>query len=1121
MRPGDSLFLSDLPTPRQEQFRLRRLQVHNWGTFSGLHDIPIAERGFLFVGRSGSGKSTLLDALAALLVPPMWVDFNAAAREAARSGRDRSLASYVRGAWADRSDEESGEVATQYLRRGATWSALVAEYRNDLGRCVSLVRVFWLAGNSSAAADVRKHYMIAEREFDLGRELDGFDLDLRRLKHRLTDVHHHDSFNAYSERFRQLLGIEHEAALRLLHKTQSAKNLGDLNAFLRDFMLERPKTFQVADRLVAEFAELDAAHQAVVTARKQIETLQPARTAFEQRQTMLEQASGLEALIQGIDGFREKCRLRLLDEALNKLETEDQGLAGREQTRRDAVSTLDRELQQLHDQYRAQGGGRIQELEREREELKRERDDRMRRREEAERGCRQLGWTLAQGPEAFAEQTAEARTLLDAGRQRREERDDQLKTLGVQENDLGQELRRLKAEVDALERSPSNISAPMQALRRRLADAVGMDEGAFPFAAELMQVRPDEAQWQGAIERLLHGFARSLLVDERHYSQVARWVNETHLHGKLVYFRVPRLDMPARAPTPGSVAGKLEIKDHPHAAWLRDELQRRFDYQCVASVEQLRQRERAVTEQGQIRHGGGRHEKDDRTAINDRKHWVLGFDNRDKLALFRSEAREVGARLADIQTQVRALHEQRENDFAQSRAAQSLANLAWRDIDVATLLQRIDAIDAQIEALRRGSATLQELGAKIDELGARLDHAKTALADTVADRKQLDRRRDELAHAHQQCRERLQGPHISESQEAGLKARLQTLSTLTLANIEGHFRRIERDLAEQLKQFEAQAAERAHQVTTAFAAFMRLWPEDSGDLQADLEASDDFFARLRRLEQDGLPAHESRFFDLLRSQSHQNLLALQTHISHAHKSIRSRMEDVNASLEQVSFNPDSILQIRVEDLRLADVVEFRKLLAQVLSHQQTEDRALAEEQFGIMRGLVARLTSQDGEDRRWRDQVLDVRRHVEFIGEELEAGSRRQLEVYRSGAGKSGGQRQKLATTCLAAALRYQLGGADGGLPQYAAIVLDEAFDKADNEFTAMAMSIFENFGFQMVVATPLKSVMTLEPFIGGACFVEINGRHDSGVLMIEYNEQSRRLALPERNRADADVANT
>jgi len=68
-------------------------------------------------------------------------------------------------------------------------------------------------------------------------------------------------------------------------------------------------------------------------------------------------------------------------------------------------------------------------------------------------------------------------------------------------------------------------------------------------------------------------------------------------------------------------------------------------------------------------------------------------------------------------------------------------------------------------------------------------------------------------------------------------------------------------------------------------------------------------------------------------------------------------------------------------------------------------------------------------------------------------------------------------------------------------------------------MNIFDNFGFQMVVATPLKSVMTLEPFIGGACFVEISGRHDSGVLLIEYDDEGKRLKLPERARVGGEAA--
>ena len=98
--PNRVLF-GELPAPADEQFRMRTLQVWNWGTFSRLHTIDIAEDGILLLGPSGAGKSTLLDAISAMIVPPTKVHFNAAAEEGERGGRDRTLMSYVRGAWAD------------------------------------------------------------------------------------------------------------------------------------------------------------------------------------------------------------------------------------------------------------------------------------------------------------------------------------------------------------------------------------------------------------------------------------------------------------------------------------------------------------------------------------------------------------------------------------------------------------------------------------------------------------------------------------------------------------------------------------------------------------------------------------------------------------------------------------------------------------------------------------------------------------------------------------------------------------------------------------------------------------------------------------------------------------
>lgn len=105
--------------------------------------------------------------------------------------------------------------------------------------------------------------------------------------------------------------------------------------------------------------------------------------------------------------------------------------------------------------------------------------------------------------------------------------------------------------------------------------------------------------------------------------------------------------------------------------------------------------------------------------------------------------------------------------------------------------------------------------------------------------------------------------------------------------------------------------------------------------------------------------------------------------------------------------------------------------------------------------------------------------------------------------------RQKLTTTCLAAALRYQLAGEEGVWPSYSTVVMDEAFDRADNDFTAMVMNIFRSFGFQVVAATPVKNVMALEPFIGGGSFVSIRDRKFSEVLAITYIDETGRLDLP------------
>ena len=75
------------------------------------------------------------------------------------------------------------------------------------------------------------------------------------------------------------------------------------------------------------------------------------------------------------------------------------------------------------------------------------------------------------------------------------------------------------------------------------------------------------------------------------------------------HFRVRerRLQTPAET-HPESLLRKLQIKpDTPFYDWLEQELARRFDYACCASLEQFRREDKAVTRAGgEVRPGAPR-----------------------------------------------------------------------------------------------------------------------------------------------------------------------------------------------------------------------------------------------------------------------------------------------------------------------------------------------------------------------------------------------------------------------------------------------------------------------------------------------------------------------------------
>ena len=266
--------------------------------------------------------------------------------------------------------------------------------------------------------------------------------------------------------------------------------------------------------------------------------------------------------------------------------------------------------------------------------------------------------------------------------------DEQLEASIAARSDLRRAGDETRAELASLAVRQNNLPAAQVEVRTQLCAELGMTESELPFAGELLDVAEEFSAWRGAAERVLRGFALSLLVPQQHYDRVSRWVNEHRLTyrrsdgrmagSRLVYERVPARRVPLQPRNAGRMlllADTIDIADGPFRDYLRDELVRRADFTCVDTIEQFRDEHRAVTRQGQVR-AGDRHEKDDRSRVDDPRSWVLGWINERKITALTAHLVELQGQFDRANAEHSRLRDQRDRVAARLSALDGLASSA-------------------------------------------------------------------------------------------------------------------------------------------------------------------------------------------------------------------------------------------------------------------------------------------------------------------------------------------------------------------------------------------------------------------------------------------------------------
>lgn len=1103
-------------------FRLDRFEVLNWGTFDQrVWRIATDGENALLTGDIGSGKSTLVDALTTLLVPAHRIVFNKAA---GAETRERSLASYVRGHYKSEKDDERLAAKAVALRGLDSYSVILACFRNEhYNETVTLAQVFWMKDEKGQP---ERFHLTATSELTIAHDFSGFGEDIKELSRRLRKmpgVSLYDTFPPYGQDFRRRMGLAGEQALELFYQTVSMKAVTNITDFVRHHMLEDPAIAPRIDELCRLFDNLNATHEAVLKAEMQIAKLAPLVDNCDRHEQLSASIGVTERLREALPAWFAQRKSVLLEELIVRLVLDGKRLEDDAVQQQTSIDQLHQRRTEVNQAIHDQGGGRIKEIENQIGLWEKEKERRKSAFDDYAEACRKLELPRAQSLDTFHDNR---RRGLAIGQQFATEKEQltrrrDLLIPGI--HALDQECQGLIHEIASLKQRKSNIPSPMLRLREALCEALGVAEAELPFAGELIQVRADENLWEGAIERVLHGFGLSLLVCEDHYQSVAGYVDRTHLGGRLVYFRAGGEGRAALAQAPHSLATKIEIKSgSPFRPWLADELIRGYDYACCDSLEEFRRHPKALTRQGQTKTGGARHEKDDRHRLDDRSRYVLGWSNTEKIRVLedlllkkQSEGDALLTRRGEIESALKVL-EARQVALGELLRPEEFILVDWprAAAEINSLLEEKHALEKSSDILRELNAHLESIEGNLKSAGDRYRELLGQKGNKENEQKNAEENlndvRATLAQLPQD--ERDYCFTLFPAQES---AALEGKPPATPKQCDEAEKTLRNWLQARIDKERRQTSSIASDIAARMQEYIGIYTAECREVNASLDSAAEFRRMLEHLQSEDLPRFKAKFKELLNKNTIHEVALLQDKLESESDTIRKKIDAINRSLRLIEYNPATYIQLVPDPDPDMEIRQFKEDLKGCLAHSLAgaDDEPYTEHRFVQVKRLIDRFNGRPDSaeiDRRWTRKVTDVRNWFRFSASERWREDGAEKEFYSDSAGKSGGQKEKLAYTILASALSYQYGidRHNQSARAFRFVMIDEAFGRGSDESARYGLELFAKLELQLLIVTPLQKIHVIENYVRSVHLVHNEEGRNSMIRSLTIDEYREEKAL-------------
>lgn len=321
-------------------------------------------------------------------------------------------------------------------------------------------------------------------------------------------------------------------------------------------------------------------------------------------------------------------------------------------------------------------------------------------------------------------------------------------------------------------------------------------------------------------------------------------------------------------------------------------------------------------------------------------------------------------------------------------------------------------------------------------------------------------------------------------------------------------------IADEADRLSARQSTVSNRIGAQMAGFRRKYPSETTEMDENVASAPEYRTLHTRLVGDDLPRFESAFKEYLNTNTIRDIAGFYSQLKKQEELIGERITKINESLETIPYNEGRYIRLERERTPNTDVRDFiaqlRECTDSSVDHGDADQ--YSETKFLQVKSLIERLRGREGQadsDRNWARRVTDVRNWFSFTASERWRADDTEHENYTDSGGKSGGQKEKLAYTILAASLAYQFKLEWGALRSktFRFAVIDEAFGRGSDESTRYGLELFRTLGLQLLIVTPLQKIRVIEPYVSSVGFVDNRDGNNSQLQCLtieEYRERKR-----------------